>query len=130
MKEQKDLLARVREGVAEIAASREQVQAHLAPLEGSVAKLREQQAKALELGRPDLAEMAARRAASAKTQISALRGQIELLNEEERKLAELGERLQSKIDPPAYMRSQAAEESERRRLYAERSDLPVLKQLR
>lgn len=121
MKEQKDLLARVREGVAEIAASREQVQAHLAPLEGSAAKLREQQAKALELGRADLAEMAARHAASAETQISALRGQIELLNEEERKLAELGERLQSKIDPLAYMHSQAAEEkeNERRRPYAE-----------
>src|SRR5260370_28727889 len=89
--------------------------------EGSAAKLREQQAKALELGRPDLAEMVGRRAALADTQMSALKGQLELLREEERKLAEAAERLGARIEARAYLlfEEEEVDERGRERLYAE-----------
>jgi len=69
-------------------------------VETSVVKLREQQAKAAELRRPDLAEEAGRRIALAEIQVSALKSQLEQLRGQEQKLGEAAEHLQARIDAP------------------------------
>jgi len=94
------LLGQVREGIADVEASRARVEDQISKVETSVVKLREQQAKAAELRRPDLAEEAGRRIALAEIQVSALKSQLEQLRGQEQKLGEAAEHLQARIDAP------------------------------
>jgi phage shock protein A len=95
-----EILVRVRRGIVDCEASRERVRTQITALEVQKVKLRTQQAKAAEMGRPDLAGEARQRVQLVDAQIADLTGMAEKLDREIVKLAEAAGRLQSKIDGP------------------------------
>ena len=58
---QRELLVKVRRGVADVATSRKRIEVQLSQLTGQAGKLQEQAQRALSLGREDLAASVARR---------------------------------------------------------------------
>jgi phage shock protein A len=92
------MLGRLRESIADMEASRERVRAQITALEISRVKLCAQQAKAVEIGRPDLADEADRRIQLVNAQIAELTGAVGALDHKIAEVAEAAGRLQAKID--------------------------------
>jgi phage shock protein A len=90
-------LEKVRSDIADLAIAREQVETQIGALAEVQLKLRAQQAKAAEMGRADLAELAAGRVRLADEQMSELTARQGALREQIRKLAETAERLEARI---------------------------------
>jgi phage shock protein A len=90
-------LEKVRSDIADLAIAREQVETQIGALAEVQLKLRAQQAKAAEMGRPDLAELAAGRVRLADEQMSELAARHGALREQIRKLAETAQRLEARI---------------------------------
>ena len=93
-----ELLAEVRLGAAEIAASRKWAELRVSGLRRAADRLGEQAEQAVLAGRDDLARLALARRAALLAQVSRLREQQDALRAEEQKMADAGRRLQEKID--------------------------------
>jgi phage shock protein A len=93
-----ELLAEVRRGTAEIAASRQRAQQRISELQRSADRFGEQAGQAMQAGQEDLARQALTRRAAISAQVSRLREQQDSLRAEEEKSADAGRRLQEKID--------------------------------
>lgn len=97
-KKQLDLLTKVRRGVADVATSRKRIEVQMSQLASQSDKLQNQAAKALELGREDLAREALTRKSGLANQISDLQTQHANLQSEEEKLTLAAQRLQAKVE--------------------------------
>ncbi len=97
-KKQLDLLQKVRRGVADVATSRKRIEVQMSQLSGQADKLQNQAAKALELGREDLAREALTRKSGLANQIGDLQAQHANLQAEEEKLTLAAQRLQAKVE--------------------------------
>ncbi|CAA9360607.1 MAG: Suppressor of sigma54-dependent transcription, PspA-like [uncultured Nocardioidaceae bacterium] len=95
---QRELLAKVRRGVADVATSRKRVELQVAQLEQQSQKLHDQAQKALSMGREDLAREALTRKSGLTGQITDLRAQQAQLQGEEEKLTVASQRLQAKVE--------------------------------
>lgn len=93
-----DLLAEVRRGAAEIAASRKRAESRAGSLRQAAARLGEQAEQAMRADRDDLARQALTRRAAIVAQVSRLQEQQDALRAEERKMSDAGQRLQEKIE--------------------------------
>jgi len=93
-----ELLAEVRRGTAEIAASRRRAQLRITELQRAADRLGEQAGQAMQAGQEDLARQALTRRAAISAQVSRLREQQDSLRAEEEKIGDAGRRLQEKID--------------------------------
>jgi phage shock protein A len=93
-----ELLAEVRRGTAEIAASRQRAQQRISELQRATDRLGEQAGQAMQAGQEDLARQALTRRAAISAQVSRLREQQDSLRAEEEKMADAGRRLQEKVD--------------------------------
>jgi phage shock protein A len=93
-----ELLAEVRLGAAEIAASRSRADLRVSGLRRAADRLSEQAEQAVLAGRDDLARQALARRAALLAQVSRLREQQDALRAEEQKMADAGRRLQEKVD--------------------------------
>jgi phage shock protein A len=97
-KKQLELLQKVRRGVADVATSRKRIEVQMSQLAGQSDKLQNQAAKALELGREDLAREALTRKSGLANEISGLQTQHANLQAEEEKLTLAAQRLQAKVE--------------------------------
>jgi phage shock protein A len=97
-KKQLELLQKVRRGVADVATSRKRIEVQLSQLGSQSEKLQTQAAKALELGREDLAREALTRKSGLHGEISNLQEQHANLQGEEEKLTLAAQRLQAKVE--------------------------------
>ena len=97
-KKQLELLQKVRRGVADVATSRKRIEVQMSQLAGQSDKLQNQAAKALELGREDLAREALTRKSGLANQITDLQTQHSNLQGEEEKLTLAAQRLQAKVE--------------------------------
>jgi len=93
-----ELLAEVRRGAAEVAASRKRAQSREAGLRQTAGRLAEQAEQAVQAGREDLARQALTRRAAIVAQASRLREQQDALRAEEQKISDAGRRLAEKIE--------------------------------
>jgi phage shock protein A len=93
-----ELLAEVRRGAAEIAASCGRAESRVSGLRQSADRLGEQAEQAMQAGRDDLARQALARRATLLAQVSRLREQQDVLRAEEQKMADATRRLQEKVD--------------------------------
>ena len=89
-------LEEVRSGIAALARSRERVQAQMTALEQLAEKLGRQAARAWQMGRDDLAQVALARQHEAESQHAELAVQLGQLLGEEAKLASEARRLQAR----------------------------------
>lgn len=97
-KKQLELLQKVRRGVADVATSRKRIEVQMSQLGGQSDKLQNQAAKALELGREDLAREALTRRSGLTNQLTDLQTQHANLQAEEEKLTLAAQRLQAKVE--------------------------------
>jgi phage shock protein A len=97
-KKQLELLQKVRRGVADVATSRKRIEVQMSQLNTQSGKLQGQAAKALELGREDLAREALTRRSGLGGQITDLQEQHANLQGEEEKLTLAAQRLQAKVE--------------------------------
>ena len=95
---QRELLTKVRRGVADVATSRKRVELQANQLEQQSNKLHDQAQKALSLGREDLAREALTRKSGLQGQINDLKAQQAQLQGEEEKLTLASQRLQAKVE--------------------------------
>ena len=95
---QRELLVKVRKGVADVATSRKRVELQMNQLQQQSDKLTEQAQKALGMGREDLAREALTRKSGLTTQISDLQAQHAQLQAEEEKLILASQRLDAKVE--------------------------------
>ena len=95
---QVELLERMFSGIADLTQSRDRVQAQIAALEQSTAKLEQQVGKARQFGREDLAQQALTRVNLSQSQIVGLKSQLDQLVAERAKLTTAAQTLQAKID--------------------------------
>jgi phage shock protein A len=93
-----ELLAEVRCGTAEIAASRRRAELRVSGLQQAADRLGEQAEQAVRAGRDDLARQGLTRRAALVSQVSRLREQQDALRAEEQKMTDAGRRLQEKIE--------------------------------
>ncbi len=93
-----ELLAEVRHGQAEIAASRKRAESRATGLRQAADRLGEQAEQAVRAGRDDLARQALTRRAAIVAQVSRLREQQDALRVEEQKMSDAGRRLAEKIE--------------------------------
>ncbi|WP_030587814.1 PspA/IM30 family protein [Streptomyces anulatus] len=96
--QQREMLQRVRRGVADVATSRKRVELQVSQLRQSAGKLQGQAEQALAVGREDLAREALARRTAAASQIADLEGQQASLKEQEEKLTLAAQRLEAKVD--------------------------------
>lgn len=89
-------LEEARSGIAELARSRERVQAQMTALEQQEAKLGQQATVARQFGREDLAHKARTRQQEAQSQRAELAVQLSQLLDEEAKLTIAAQRLQAR----------------------------------
>ena len=89
-------LEEARSGIAELARSRERVQAQMTALEQQEAKLRQQATVARQFGREDLAHKARTRQQEVQSQRAELAVQLSQLLDEEAKLTIAAQRLQAR----------------------------------
>jgi phage shock protein A len=89
-------LEEARSGIAELARSRERVQAQMTALEQQEAKLRQQATVARQFGREDLAHKARTRQQEVQSQRAELAVQLGQLLDEEAKLTIAAQRLQAR----------------------------------
>jgi len=95
---QRELLVKVRRGVADVATSRKRVELQATQLQQQGDKLHAQAQKALAAGREDLAREALTRRAALQQQIADLQTQHATLQAEEEKLTMASQRLQAKVE--------------------------------
>jgi phage shock protein A len=95
---QRELLQKVRRGVADVATSRKRIELQMQQLQQQSDKLEGQAKQALAAGREDLAREALTRRAGLAQQISDLSTQHANLQAEEEKLVLASQRLQAKIE--------------------------------
>jgi len=95
---QRELLVKVRRGVADVATSRKRVELQATQLQQQGDKLHEQAQKALAAGREDLAREALTRRSALQQQIADLQTQHANLQAEEEKLTLASQRLQAKVE--------------------------------
>ena len=93
-----ELLAEVRRGTAEIAASRTRAQLRASGLQQAADRLSEQAEQAVLAGREDLARQALARRVAIMAQVSLVREQQDALRAEEEKMTDAGRRLQEKVE--------------------------------
>ncbi|MFE1788713.1 PspA/IM30 family protein [Streptomyces sp. NPDC059525] len=96
--QQRELLQRVRRGVADVATSRKRVELQVSQLRQSAGKLQGQAEQALAVGREDLAREALTRRTAVEAQISDLEVQQASLKEQKDKLTLAAQRLEAKVD--------------------------------
>ncbi|MGD0067140.1 MAG: PspA/IM30 family protein [Streptosporangiaceae bacterium] len=95
---QLEALTKVRRSVADVATSRKRVELQVAQLENGAERLAGQQARALEIGREDLAREAGTREAAIREQVADLARQLGVLIGEEERITIASQRLQAKVD--------------------------------
>src|ERR1700689_1931526 len=95
---QLEALTKVRRSVADVATARKRVELQIIQLGQGAERLADQQEKALEAGREDLASEAGTREAAIREQLADLRYQFAVLTVEEEKITVASQRLQAKID--------------------------------
>jgi phage shock protein A len=95
---QRELLVKVRRGVADVATSRKRVELQATQLQQQSDKLHAQAQKALAAGREDLAREALTRRSALQQQIADLQAQHANLQAEEEKLTLASQRLQAKVE--------------------------------
>lgn len=95
---QRELLVKVRRGVADVATSRKRVELQIQGLQQQADKLTEQGRKALSMNREDLAREALTRKSGLEQQLVDLRTQHANLQTEEEKLTLASQRLQAKVE--------------------------------
>ena len=95
---QRELLAKVRRGVVDVAASRKRVELQVRQLEQQSGKLQGHAEKAIAMGREDLAREALTRKSGVTTQIADLKTQHGQLQGEEEKLTLAQQRLEAKVE--------------------------------
>ena len=95
---QRELLVKVRRGVADVATSRKRVELQATQLQQQGDKLHAQAQKALAAGREDLAREALTRRSALQQQIADLQTQHANLQAEEEKLTMASQRLQAKVE--------------------------------
>lgn len=95
---QRELLQKVRRGVADVATSRKRLELQMQQLRQQAEKLEEQGRQALSSGREDLAREALSRRSAVQTQQSDLEEQYATLQAEEERLTVASQRLQAKVD--------------------------------
>ena len=95
---QLEMLTKVRRGVADVATSRKRLELQLNQLQQQSAKLKDQAAKALGMGREDLAREALTRRSGLEQQVVDLTAQHGALQGEEEKLTLASQRLQAKVE--------------------------------
>jgi phage shock protein A len=95
---QRELLVKVRRGVADVATSRKRVELQATQLQQQGDKLHAQAQKALAAGREDLAREALTRRSALQQQIADLQTQHATLQAEEEKLTVASQRLQAKVE--------------------------------
>ncbi|KQX54508.1 MULTISPECIES: PspA/IM30 family protein [unclassified Streptomyces] len=96
--QQREMLRRVRRGVADVATSRKRVELQVNQLRQSTGKLQGQAKQALAVGREDLAREALTRRTAVDSQITDLEGQQASLKDQEEKLTLAAQRLEAKVD--------------------------------
>ncbi len=95
---QRDLLMKVRRGVADVATSRKRVELQMNQLQQQSDKLQQQAEKAISMGREDLAREALTRKSGVTGQITDLQAQYAQLQGEEEKLTLAQQRLGAKVE--------------------------------
>ena len=95
---QLEILQHVRRGVADVATSRYRVELQARQLEESAAKLAAQRQDAADSGNEELARQARARESGIQEQLSDLRPQLSVLENEEERLTAASQRLQAKVD--------------------------------
>jgi phage shock protein A len=95
---QREMLQRVKQGLAQVVTSKKRLQLQTSKLEGSIVKLEEQARTALASGREDLARTALERKALVQSQLQGLDQQIAELEHEQDKLTENEKRLTLKVE--------------------------------
>ncbi|MFJ6486494.1 MULTISPECIES: PspA/IM30 family protein [unclassified Streptomyces] len=96
--QQREMLQRVRRGVADVATSRKRVELQAGQLRQSAEKLQGQAEQALAAGREDLAREALTRCTAVAAQITDLEGRQASLKDQEEKLTLAAQRLAAKVD--------------------------------
>ncbi|MFH9728410.1 PspA/IM30 family protein [Streptomyces sp. NPDC017254] len=96
--QQREMLQRVRRGVADVATSRKRVELQVNQLRQSTGRLQGQAEQALAVGREDLAREALTRRTAVDSQITDLEGQQASLKDQEEKLTLAAQRLEAKVD--------------------------------
>jgi phage shock protein A len=95
---QREMLQRVKKGVADVVTSKKRLELQTRKLEDEVVKLEQQARQALGAGREDLARAALERKAFAQQQLQGLDQQIAQLEQQQGKLVESERRLTAKIE--------------------------------
>jgi phage shock protein A len=95
---QREMLQRVKKGVADVVTSKKRLELQTRKLEDEVVKLEQQARQALGAGREDLARAALERKAFAQQQLQGLDQQISQLEQQQEKLVESERRLTAKIE--------------------------------
>jgi phage shock protein A len=95
---QRELLQKVRRGVADVATSRKRLELQAQQLQQQSGKLENQGRQALAAGREDLAREALTRRSALQQQLADVNGQHAALQQEEEKLTLAAQRLQAKVD--------------------------------
>jgi phage shock protein A len=96
--QQQQLLVKLRQGLVEVATSKQQLERQLKKLEARVPQLDDQAKRAVGAGRDDLARIALERKRSAQAEIEGLTVQIAEVGAEERRLAGQERSLQVRIE--------------------------------
>jgi phage shock protein A len=95
---QRELLQRVRRGVADVATGKKRLELQAVKLEESVSRLEEQARKAVGAGREDLARAALERKQALQAQLTTLDAQRQQLQGEQDKLILAEQRLTTKVE--------------------------------
>ncbi len=95
---QREMLQRVKKGVADVVTSKKRLELQTRKLEDEVVKLEGQARQALGAGREDLARAALERKAFAQQQLQGLDQQIAQLEQQQEKLVDSERRLTAKIE--------------------------------
>ena len=95
---QRELLTKVRRGVADVATSKKRLELQANKLDESIAKLEGQAAQALRAGREDLARTALERKAGAQAQLQSITAQRDQLQLEQDKLVAAEQKLETRVE--------------------------------
>src|SRR5690348_8187492 len=95
---QLSLLTDVRRGLAEVATSKQRLKMQSEKLRQQDMNLQSQAQRAVTAGRDDLARMALQRRQAIQPQLESLDGQIVQLDEQQAKLTDASQKLQTRID--------------------------------
>jgi phage shock protein A len=96
--QQQQLLVKLRQGLVDVATSKQQLEQQTKKLEARVPQLDDQARRAVKAGRDDLARVALERKRTALAEMEGLTVQIAEVGAEERRLADQGRALQVRIE--------------------------------